>query len=57
VIPGIGKTIPVFNLASNHQWNVTLSDLITLMLHKLKRFTGAPYATSFKADDMDPQPT
>jgi hypothetical protein len=26
VIPGIGKTIPVFNLASNHQWNVTLSD-------------------------------
>jgi hypothetical protein len=27
VIPGIGKTIPVFNLASNHQWNVTLSDV------------------------------
>jgi hypothetical protein len=25
---GIGKTIPVFSLASNHQWNVTLSDEI-----------------------------
>ena len=23
----MGKTIPVFNLASNHQWNVTLSDV------------------------------